>query len=299
MSVRKLIKSRNKRKENPKAERSRMKGFLSTMLLTAGLAGCGGSATAPPQDAGPDAQDVPECTLPAGPTLGCNEQAVRATLHIGDMLIVEDFGIRLDEMGPEGPMESATLSFIGLDCAVTNSSDFYAGRTLSVTLNSGGPDEVTFDLTITAFERGASDEESNITLLVSAQGCEDTCRPLGNCEVYPDGYALDFASTVITLGEGENTTIHGLTTDVLEIMEDVGPSDGMTCAISNENVGLEIVHPDRTIIVDLPEGGCERTADGCFSVEVLEITEDVGAAPVGDPCPIANERVRIMVTYPQ
>ncbi len=122
---------------------------------------------------------------------------------------------------------------------------------------------------------------------------------LGQCAP-PEECSLEIP-TVVTLGEGEEFTIHGWTVHVNEIFETVVAPDspGGPCPIMDEGATLRI---DRIIsgfdeTVTLYEGECH--VNGCISLEVGEITEDVGAADSRGICEITNERVRVTLTIPR
>lgn len=283
MKLRKELGSKN-RKDNAQTKPSKVRRYLSTFLLSTGIAiaGCGDNVTPCPDNG--DGGTV--CTFEAGPKVYCDSENVLGTLGVGETLSVGNIGIRFEDAELHSETNQAIISIIDSDCNVLLKDKITEGQTLTITVNGES-----LDVKATEVAAGSSPDSTWATLEVSASGCEEVCEP-------PEGCREPNQTTVVTLAEGENTTVDGTTCRILEITEDVSAPQQDTCAILNERVELQIEHPTGwTFTITLPEGDCLQMQEGCLSVEVLEITETVGA-PVGNTCPVTDERVRVAITQP-
>lgn len=242
--------------------------------------GCGG-------DAGSNA-----CAIASEPAVSCSDPAIEGVLNQGQRMPFGNLAIELGDLEVIGDEHSAIISILDANCNILKKDKIGEGNT--VTMSIAGE---LYDVTVVKTAAGYTFGERWADINITASGCPLTCEPWGGC-----GGAYD--TVIVTLGEGESFTSSGITVNAVEITENVGTPSGDICPISNENVTLKLSQPGRELTTTLAEEGCDRTGDACYSVKVLEITEDVGAAvypPDGGTgtCPISNEKARLELKVPK
>lgn len=283
--------------EHHRAKRSpgrKLKRFLATMLVGGSIAlaaGCGKSPGSEQADAAtqPDAALVdaaPVCSNPPGHELVCGGNVIAGVLDAGEKftfsptmtLLFEDIETHNDE-------PNAIIAIQDNDCNPLKRDLMGVATTKTFVLEDEAYD-------VTVFAMGEESGSKWVDLRIAPSGCEDLCLPDPECGVSAETF-------IVTLGEGESETEAGLTLLLNEVMEDVGAApDGDPCPVSNERVTVTIHYPDgRTVSLEMSEDQpvCERSADGCYTVKLEEVMEDVGVAS-GGTCPVSNERARFRIT---
>jgi len=307
MSSKKLLQKGSdgeNREEAGKENRPRSKWlnrYLATLLIPAGLAlaSCGQHPGAgldndnkdaavavdsrPREDAQPDAAVA--CSNEPGRQLVCGGNVVANVLEVGQkMAFGLSLTLHLEGTEVQNGIDNAIIAIQDNDCNILKKDKFARGNVKQMNINGEEYDITLFDL---------STEAGNewVDIQVAKAGCEEACLPLPGC-------GTSYQTTIVTLAEGESEVISGTGLRVVEIMEAVGAPQGGTCPIADESASITITTPGHVLNVEMPEGACERSADGCYSVKLLEVTEDVGA-PQGTPpnqtCLISNEKARFEI----
>lgn len=234
---------------------------------------------------------TPACSRSPGPELACGGQTISGILNQNEGFAFDGLSLWLDDLEAHGDVSNAIVSIQDMNCNVLKKDKIAEGQTKTFSINGKA-----YDVSVPSLAPGYTFGAKWASVEIAAGDCEAACEPMGEC-----GASYDI--TVVTLGEGESTTISGITVALTEVTQDVGAASGETCPVSNENATLKLTQPGVETTATVAETGCQRTGDGCYSVKVLEISETVGAAVYPDggvgTCPISNEKARLEIKTPQ
>ena len=227
------------------------------------------------------------CNVPPGTSLSRCGDVSAGILNPGETLLFNTYGLRFEGPETSGEVNAAIVSVLDKDCNVLKKDKIREGVTKEFTINGKS-----FDVTVKKVAPGYIAGAVWTEIAITAGGCEIDCMPFASC-------GSSNSTTETTLGEGESRTVNGFTVKVNSILMSVGLQNGSTCPISDEQVSLQMtsVSGDVIAVVD-PVSSCERTTDGCYTVKVVGVSEDVGS-PINGACPVMNKKTTLEIKTPK
>lgn len=263
--------------------RNRLKRFLGTMLLAGSLAfgACDRAAVG----------DANACIRPGGAEdIGCNNLVAqiyeRGTPDLPSSLIFTDDDLAFTFEGIEYHQGwKAIFTFEDGACNALKREMLVPGETKTFVVG-----DRSYELTLISMTPGQVPDLNWVKIHVGPPGCDESCRPVWECEHESFGFYV---------AEDTWTETAGFRIEVHEITQDVSTApDGETCPISNVRVNMTITYPGgESETVELPISGCAMQGDSCYFVNVDEVYMEVGSAS-GGTCEISDGEALIYIGYP-